>query len=60
MPAAACLGQDPHRVSPPTPALAREGPTPGVGRPVVPPPLECRRAATREPASGCAGPSDLR
>jgi len=33
MPAAACLGQDPHRVSPPALAFVRKGPPPGVGRP---------------------------
>jgi len=33
MSAAACLGQDPYRVSPPALALVRGGPPPGAGRP---------------------------
>jgi hypothetical protein len=47
MPAAACFGQDPHRVLMPTLALVREGPPPGVPRPTGMRLLDQVRAAIR-------------
>jgi hypothetical protein len=57
MPAAACFGQDPHRVLMPTLALVREGPPPGSGRDTPPGGTaypDTPRSHGRQPVAGVA------